>query len=283
MNRIKTAQIIGKAIRLFSRKAYYDFLLSIFSSPPKVKNKPADSLVTFDSTTIKLQGYAKTTSFTLYKKMASRQVILFAHGWGGSMQNFKYFFQPALDRNMSIIGFDAPAHGASLGKRTHILEFKDTIKYCLNQVKDFEHVIVVAHSLGAAAATLAIMESPEVKVDQLFALAAPADLRKIFDDYVATMNVSSKDVKKIPAYVKQKIQLDFEENNWKNKPIPDHLAHVMLLHGKNDEVIKTEEILTLAKAWRLDEINDVRLLDQVGHYNILKSPKAIEEVFSKVN
>lgn len=281
MNRIKTAQFIGKAIRIVNKKAYYDFLLNIFSTPPKSKTLPPASDITFDATSVKLEEYAKETRFTMYKKLASRSVIIFAHGWGGSMQNYKYFFQPALDRNLSIIGYDAPAHGASTGKRTHILEFKDTVKYCLNEVKDYEQIIVVGHSLGAAAATLAIMESPEIKVEHLFSLAAPSDLRKIFDDYITLMNVSAQDASKIDSFVKNKIKLDFSADNWRKKSIPDHLANLTLIHGKNDDVITTDAILSLAKEWRLDLERDVRLLDEVGHYNILKSPAAIEEVFSK--
>lgn len=282
MNKVKTAQFIGKAIRIVNKKAYYDFLLNIFSTPPKSKTVPPASNVAFDATSVKLEGYAKETSFTMYKKLASRSVIIFTHGWGGSIQNYKYFFQHAVDRNISIIGYDAPAHGASAGRRTHILEFIDTIKYCLNEVKHYEQITVVGHSLGAAAATLAIMESPDIKIANLFALAAPSDLRKIFDDYITLMNVSTKDALKIHTYVKQKIQLDFDKDNWRKKSIPDHLANITLIHGKDDDIIKTDAILSLAKEWRLDLDKDVRLLDEVGHYNILKSPAAIEEVFSRI-
>lgn len=282
MHKIKIAQLLGKAIRIVNKKMYYDFLLRIFSTPPKAKNKPSLFPTTFDISTVHLQDDIKSQTFAMYQKLDSGTVIVFAHGWGGSFQNFTHFIQPALDRNISIIGFDAPAHGISEEKTTHLLAFKEAVKHCLNEVRTFDNIIVVGHSLGAAAAVLAIMACPEIKVQHLFALGAPADLRKIFDDYINLMNVSDKDAQKVAGYIKQKIQLDFDADNWRKKQIPDHLAQLTLLHGKNDDVVKAEAILSLAQDWQLDDEKDVRLLGHVSHYNILKSTEAIQHVLSQI-
>ncbi|MFD2742585.1 MULTISPECIES: alpha/beta hydrolase [Sphingobacterium] len=283
MNKLKIARFTAKVLRLINIKWYYNYLLTIFSTPPKVKHRPSDLATLFDVSTEQLKGYSHKVNFTLYKKLTSGTVILFAHGWGGSIQNFKYLIRPALERNISLIGFDAPAHGASTGKQTHIIEFKEVIKYCLDQLNDYEKVIVIGHSLGAAAAILAVMESPKVKVDHLFAVAAPADLKRIFDDYVTTMNISVQDATNIATYVKEKINLDFDSENWRNKPLPKHLKQITFIHGKEDDVIPIEDIVDLAENWKLDAMNTVRILEAPGHYNILKSPEAIKIMLSHLN
>lgn len=76
----------------------------------------------------------------------SRRILL-CHAWGGRGTQFGHFVAPLLAQGYSVIAFDAPAHGASPGRRSDMVEYVSTVGLLGEKYGPFEAVI--GHSFGA--------------------------------------------------------------------------------------------------------------------------------------
>ena len=121
---------------------------------------------------------AQGTPFTV-RLGASREVrawrfgegpaVILAHGWEGRGSQLTPFVAPLLERGYSVITFDAPGHGASPGSRSSLPHFAWAVRGVADAAGT-PHAII-AHSLGCAAATLALRDG--LSVHRLVYLAPP--------------------------------------------------------------------------------------------------------------
>ena len=79
--------------------------------------------------------------------------VLLVHGWEGRGSQLGAFVEPLVDAGMSVVTFDAPAHGDSDGKQLYLTDMADAISAVVAHVGPIHGL--VAHSFGAAAALLA--------------------------------------------------------------------------------------------------------------------------------
>src|SRR5262245_16541651 len=79
--------------------------------------------------------------------------VVLVHGWGGRAAQLTSFVPPLVERGFSVVAFDAPGHGESGRGLSSAPEFARAL--CAVLGNDSVHG-VVAHSLGAAAAVLAL-------------------------------------------------------------------------------------------------------------------------------
>src|SRR3954467_13906299 len=98
--------------------------------------------------------------------------VLLAHGWGGHAAQMRAFVFKLLASGYRVIGFDQPAHGISEGRLTSLVDFADVLATVAERHAPIEAVI--AHSLGAAAASFALSRGLAVKSAVL--IAPPSDV-----------------------------------------------------------------------------------------------------------
>jgi pimeloyl-ACP methyl ester carboxylesterase len=79
--------------------------------------------------------------------------VLLVHGWGGRASQLLPLAEPLLGAGCSLVTFDAPAHGLSTGRIASALHFAAAIEAVAARVSPRA---LIAHSMGAAAAALAI-------------------------------------------------------------------------------------------------------------------------------
>ena len=84
----------------------------------------------------------------------SGEPVLLVHGWGSTGGRLGSFVEPLVERGFSVFTFDAPGHGATGGRQSSLPEFVFSIEAAAAVCGEF--AAIVAHSLGGAAATLAI-------------------------------------------------------------------------------------------------------------------------------
>lgn len=82
--------------------------------------------------------------------------VLFVHGWGGSAASFALWLGAFLRAGFSVAAVDGPAHGGSPGDFASAPAIAGTIRAFSRQAGPFRSV--VAHSVGAIAATLALAD-----------------------------------------------------------------------------------------------------------------------------
>lgn len=100
--------------------------------------------------------------------------VYLLHGWGGNGGQLGAFVEPLLASGHRVVVFDAPGHGASgrsfAGPGLSTLpEFRDSLAAAVDRFGPAH--AVVAHSFGAAALVLAVLDG--LKADRLV-LVAPA-------------------------------------------------------------------------------------------------------------
>ncbi|MDQ2870060.1 MAG: lysophospholipase [Acidobacteriota bacterium] len=97
--------------------------------------------------------------------------VLLVHGWGSRAGRLGSFVHPLVDAGFSVVAFDAPGHGATGGRLSSLPEFLFSIEAAHRVYGPFAGVI--GHSLGGAAATLALGRG--VRSDRVVLLAPAAD------------------------------------------------------------------------------------------------------------
>jgi pimeloyl-ACP methyl ester carboxylesterase len=96
--------------------------------------------------------------------------VLLVHGWSGAAAQWSAFIGPLLAEGYNAIALDLPAHGLSDGDRTNLEEFTHAVLETAARVQPIH--AVVAHSLGATAATLALAQGLRAERAVLIAPAA---------------------------------------------------------------------------------------------------------------
>lgn len=282
MNYLKIIKIIAGTIRIINRKAYLRFLLTVFSTAPRKKNLQKELDYGFEITPITLTKDLKATFYrTVYSDYADIAVIL-ANGWGGRFWNFEHFLRLLFDKRIHIIGFDAPAHGNAPGRYSNILAFKESIKYGLKEASQYEKMVVIGHSLGAAAAALAIKETPELKINHFISIAAPSDMLHVFNNFAHLMAVSEKNADALKAYIKSKVGFDFNKERLINMDLPQNIVNTILIHDRQDKDVNFKDAINLARRWGLDENKDLWPVENTGHFKILKYHPIIERISAEI-
>ena len=85
--------------------------------------------------------------------------VLLVHGWEGRGAQLGAFAAPLEAAGFRVIAFDAPAHGATSGQRMTLIDLAQAILAAGERFGPLH--AVVAHSLGAAAATVALSRGLE--------------------------------------------------------------------------------------------------------------------------
>ena len=78
---------------------------------------------------------------------------LLVHGWEGRGAQLGGFVEPLVRAGLSVVAFDAPAHGDTAGHRLYLADLADCVVDVARAVGPLH--AVVAHSLGAAAVVMA--------------------------------------------------------------------------------------------------------------------------------
>ncbi len=79
--------------------------------------------------------------------------VLLVHGWEGRGSQLGAFVEPLVRAGLSVVAFDAPAHGDSPGSRLYLTDHADTVVDVAKSIGPLHAII--AHSFGAPAVMLA--------------------------------------------------------------------------------------------------------------------------------
>src|SRR5579859_3228409 len=126
--------------------------------PPRPLSAKARALLAGadDQFTVKLEtnlGQPETSQVHVWL-WGRGPAIYLLHGWGGRGAQWVSFVEPIVRAGFTAVVLDAPAHGDSTAPRTSILHFAAALAAVAESVGPARAVI--GHSLGGAAAALAI-------------------------------------------------------------------------------------------------------------------------------
>ena len=196
--------------------------------------------------------------------------VLLMHGWGSRASHFSSFVQPLAEAGFQAVAVDAPAHGRTPGHRSNLFEFSDVLETVARRLAPVRAII--AHSMGAASATMAL--SRGVVVDRVVLLCPIGRLREALGRFISRRNLGDAVEDELVARMGEL----FGPRVWLDSAL-DEIAvpldtPALLFHDREDDEIPYADSVKTARAW-----SGSRLIATtgLGHRSLLRDPTLIAQ------
>lgn len=203
--------------------------------------------------------------------------VYLVHGWGGCRAHLGVFVKPLVAAGHRVIAFDLPAHndsdtGALAAGRTHLVE-------CAQAVSAFIRAhgparAIVAHSLGAKAAALALTQGAEI--ERLVFLAPMGDFDFYLDMFAERHGFGPRIRDGLHRRLADRIEMPLHETDLGvigatlESPTP-----LLVVHDPDDPDAPYRFSKEFIGAWPGAELVTTRGLGRLAHYRILRHRAAI--------
>lgn len=196
--------------------------------------------------------------------------VMLVHGWAGRAGQFRAIIPALLAKGFEVFAFDGPAHGASEGKQTNVMEFGSVMQQLIEQEGEF--VAVIGHSFGGIAALYAI--SHGLNIRRLITISSPTLPSQVIRNFRNAINASEKVEGAIDVYLRKHYNKTFEDltggiHSVKNLPNPIEL---FLIQDENDPEVGVENAIEVKKVY---PTADILITKGLGHTRILRDDTVI--------
>ncbi len=195
---------------------------------------------------------------------------LLIHGWAGSSRQYRRIASRLAEDGYRSVVLDLPAHGVEAGKSTNLYEIAEAIEAAARSLGSID--LIVAHSLGAMAASVAMQES--VNADRLAFLAPGLRPRQALDVFSATLGLRPRVTRAIEGSMESRFGGDIWERVPRGMLELQVPARTLVIHDESDEMVPIDHARLLAESW------GVRLLrtEGHGHNGMFRAPEVIDQI-----
>jgi pimeloyl-ACP methyl ester carboxylesterase len=195
--------------------------------------------------------------------------VLLVHGWGGHAGRLASFVDPLLAAGFGVTAFDAPGHGESDGRLCSLPDFIEAIRTVASA---FDPAALVGHSMGAAAAALAL--AWELPARAAVLIATPSNPERYTTRFARCLKLSEKTTNAMKRILRARYRIE-----WSDLLLPAHPPNVpiLLAHDRADPRVPFRDSLELARAWPQAELLVRR---GAGHHRIIRDPQVVSEAVS---
>lgn len=221
-----------------------------------------------------LQSHYQGDTIKSYQWGSSSRKVLLCHGWRSKIADFRRMTEALVDAGFQVEGVDMRAHGNSDGKHTAAPEFRDMIKNHITKHGPYE--IVIAHSLGAIAAGIALSELGKAfQPKHFFVIAAPPYIRYFFYDIVKEVGFSDSVYREMCGLVKTTYHQSVDYFDLRIKARDLKAIDTHLLYCEDDTIIPFMKGEELHEAWSHATFVHIKGL---GHYKIIAHEAIIDYI-----
>jgi hypothetical protein len=196
--------------------------------------------------------------------------VLLVHGWSGYGGQLTAFVAPLVAAGFSVVTYDAPGHGVSSGRTSSLPELAEMVGEVAHATGG--PYAVVAHSLGAAAAAVAMRDGLEV--ERAVFVSPPADPRwgiQMFSDWLgfpegvrrgmaerieARFGISLRELA-LPSFV----------------PFMKRVPPLHIFHDVGDREVPLKAGEAVARVWPGAKLTRT---EGLGHHRILYAPPVLK-------
>ena len=248
--------------RLAGRLAFRMFL-----TPPRRAIDPADAAVNALARKSTLRFGAE--EFTLWTWDHGGPVVVLIHGWGSRASRFGHFIAPLRAAGFTVIGIDAPAHGASRGRTADLPRFRESLAQVL-RVHEPIHA-VIGHSLGGGAVLTVLAETADNHPKKICLFGVPADMDYILESFALMLGLKAPALADLRARFTRRFGRPAREISVA-AAAPSVRVPVLVVHDEDDSVAPFAQGAALAAA-----IPGARLLTThgFGHSGALRDAAVI--------
>jgi pimeloyl-ACP methyl ester carboxylesterase len=192
--------------------------------------------------------------------------VLLVHGWGGHAGRLSAFVPALLEAGFGVTAFDAPGHGDSAGRLCSLPDFVEAIR---DVAAATEPAALIGHSMGAAAAALAIASGVSARAAVL--IATPSDPERYTTRFARCLKLSPATAAAMKRILRARYGLE-----WSDLVLATHPPNVpvLLAHDRGDLRVPFRDALELARAWPRAELLVRR---RSGHHRIIRDPEVVAE------
>lgn len=198
--------------------------------------------------------------------------ILLVHGWGSRGARLGSFVEPIVAAGCSAVTFDAPGHGESGGRLSSLPQFLEALSAVASAYGPVR--AVVAHSMGGAAAALAMARG--LRAERAVFLA-PAAHPGAFSRRFAEMLAISPAVREL---MEQRLERQFGFR-WDEFDVPPRVTSfavpLLVFHDRDDTDVAWSDGDSIARAWPGAQLVTTQGL---GHRRIVHDPQIVSQAIS---
>jgi pimeloyl-ACP methyl ester carboxylesterase len=197
-------------------------------------------------------------------RCGSGPAVLLMHGWGGSSSQLGRLVPPLLQRGFSVVGVDAPAHGRSPGRLASLPEFARALGAVARVAGPVQAVI--GHSLGAAAAALAVSEGLDAR--RLVLVGSAADPTRWARAFAARFRIPAAAMDHMGRSSERRLRFRWSELHL-GRLLEGFGGGVLFVHDRLDRETRWTEAFDVAQ-----HVSDAQvvLTEGLGHRRILAHP-----------
>lgn len=260
---------IAAALRLLSRiwpRAASRVAVDLFRTPRRFRTPERERTLLADAEPFQIAAGVDTVIQAW--SWGSGPLVILAHGWEGRGSQMAAFARPLVDAGFRVVTFDAPGHGASTGRRSSLPHFAWALRAVADAIAP-PHAII-AHSLGCAAATLAMRDG--LAVERVVFLSPPLSPEDYTRQFGEMLGLSKAVIAGLRARIEERFLRKWDDYSLANSA-PRMTAPLLVIHDREDDETPWSGGATLVELWP-----DARLMTTVGlgHRRILREQATIE-------
>ncbi|WP_223690875.1 alpha/beta hydrolase [Leifsonia poae] len=203
------------------------------------------------------------------------RTVLLVHGWHARAAQFAPIVRGLRTAGLRAVSFDAPANGASKGRRTDIRDYLAAIDALHTRFGRFD--VAIGHSFGALAVLTAVREG--LPADGVVAIAGMADARYLVDSFADRLRLSPATAEALAARFAHRVFAP-DTNPWPRfdavaAPLPAGIP-LLLVHDRGDREVSIRESERLHEAH--GERSRLVTREGTGHSRILADDDTLEAV-----
>jgi pimeloyl-ACP methyl ester carboxylesterase len=244
----------------------------MFLTPPRRKVDEADAPIVAQArkSTLRCGG----DRFTIWHWGEDGPRVVLLHGWGSHAARFGNFVAPLRAAGFSVIGIDAPAHGASPGSTSDLPRFRDSLATVLREHEPIHAVI--GHSLGGGAVLTVLAETADHHPKKICLFGVPSDMDYILQSFAMMLGLHARARRTL----RQRFEAHFgrpADTISTAAAAPSVRIPVLLVHDEEDNVAPFAQGAKLAAAISGATLWRTRGL---GHSGGLRDAAVIDRVVS---
>lgn len=194
-------------------------------------------------------------------------LVLLVHGWEGRGSQLAAFVNPLVAAGHRVVTFDAPGHGASDGTRSSLPHFTWALRGVLDATAP-PHAII-AHSLGCAAATLALRDG--VTANRLVFMAPPLEPVDYTARFGEILELERPIIDRMRARIEERFLRKWSDYSLA-ETAKEMTAPLLIVHDRTDQDTYWSEGAALSAIWP-----GARMIttEGLGHRRILRDPEIV--------
>ncbi len=254
--------ILGRLSKKFPQKAAKRAVWA-FSSPPRLE--APETLAGFEP---QKSRSGEGLMLHTWGKNAHKKALL-VHGWGLQGAAMQSFVPGLLEKDFQVMAFDGLAHGESPGTRATGADFARSILSLSEEFDGFD--VIIGHSVGGAAASIALGKGAKIK---RAALLAPAYLPEIVDNFARLVDLPDN----VKSIFLDMLAIDarWPLEDWRQYNLATDIQQpVVIFHDPEDQqvsIVHSRRFIDLAQRAVLFEV------PEAGHNSILQNPAVVAQI-----